>query len=129
MENLSGTNYKKQYLPDFLPVVFWAILLFFTEYAINQRRLKLFQNDEMIVIALYCKSFVNFFKGGIFSFEAGVCKPDHRIFHVFEKTYGKPAVFFDDLEKNIRSASEFGWNAVQFTGADMFRKTVNQLLS
>lgn len=74
-------------------------------------------------------SFVNLCKGGIFSFEAGVCKPDHRIFHVFEKTYGKPAVFFDDLEKNIRSASEFGWNAVQFTGADMFRKTVNQLLS
>lgn len=62
MENLSGTNYKKQYPPDFLPVVFWAILLFFTEYAINQRRLKLFQNDEMSVIALYCKSFVNFFK-------------------------------------------------------------------
>ncbi|MBR2439497.1 MAG: HAD-IA family hydrolase [Lentisphaeria bacterium] len=74
-------------------------------------------------------SFVNFFKGGIFSFEAGVCKPDHRIFRTFEDTYGKPAVFFDDLEKNIKSASEFGWNAVQFTGADMFRETMNQLLS
>ena len=74
-------------------------------------------------------SFVNLFKGGIFSFEAGACKPNPQIFQSFENTYGKPAIFFDDMERNIIGAKAFGWNAVQFTGADMFRETVQRLLS
>ncbi len=74
-------------------------------------------------------SFVNLFKGGIFSFEAGACKPDPRMFQTFEETYGKPAIFFDDMERNINGATEFGWKAIRFTGADMFRETMSQLLT
>ena len=64
-------------------------------------------------------SFVNLCKGGIFSHEAGIRKPND----------GKPDLFFDDMEKNVIGAVAMGWKAVRFTGVNMFRETVNQLLS
>ena len=74
-------------------------------------------------------SFVNLCKGGIFSCEAGIRKPDVGIYRAFEAAYGKPDLFFDDMEKNISGAAALGWKAVRFTGVDMFRETVDQLLS
>ena len=74
-------------------------------------------------------SFVNLCKGGIFSCEAGIRKPDAGIYRAFEAAYGKPDLFFDDMEQNIIGASAMGWKAVRFTGVDIFRETVDQLLS
>ena len=74
-------------------------------------------------------SFVNLCKGGIFSHEAGIRKPNAGIYQAFEETYGKPDLFFDDMEKNVIGAVAMGWKAVRFTGVNMFRETVNQLLS
>lgn len=74
-------------------------------------------------------SFVHLVKGGIFSCETGCCKPEKQIFQAFESTYGKPDLFFDDMERNIRGAAAFGWRAVRFTGAELFRETVNRYLA
>ena len=51
---------------------------------------------------------------GVFSFDAGVQKPDEKIFLEFERRHGKPCVYFDDRLNNIETARCLGWNAVPF---------------
>ena len=69
-------------------------------------------------------SFVHLVKGAILSQEVGATKPSPEIYSAFEKKYGKPDLYFDDLQKNIDGAIRFGWDAVRFTGPDDFYKHI-----
>lgn len=72
--------------------------------------------------------FAHLVKGAILSQVVGACKPDPAIYQAFEQMYGIPDIYFDDLEKNIAGAAEREWNAVRFTDAVQFRKSMEQLL-
>ena len=59
--------------------------------------------------------FFRYLDGGVASFKVGLLKPDHAIFQLFAKTYGKdPAqcVFVDDTPANTRAAAECGFGTV-----------------
>lgn len=61
--------------------------------------------------------FLEVFDVVIFSYEAGVRKPDPRIFEMMLSLLGvhpEEAVFIDDFEKNILGAQKVGMNAIQF---------------
>lgn len=73
--------------------------------------------------------FANLVKDSILSQEIGVCKPSPEIYRAFEEKHGKPDLYFDDLIHNIESAASLGWNAVLFTGVQIFRDAVEACLS
>ena len=65
--------------------------------------------------------FISFMDGGIFSHEVGCRKPDPEIYDIFIKKYKinpETSIFFDDKEKNIKAAKNFGIRGVQFTYQD-----------
>lgn len=52
-------------------------------------------------------------KGGVYSADVQVIKPDVEIYQVFQQRYNpihSETIFLDDLEKNIQAAKDFGWN-------------------
>ncbi len=57
-------------------------------------------------------SFANIVSGGVFSFSAGAKKPEPGMFELFEKKYGVPELYLDDIQKNIQAAQKRGWNSV-----------------
>ncbi|TAH69856.1 MAG: HAD family phosphatase [Anaerolineaceae bacterium] len=68
----------------------------------------------------YAKDNFEFFKyvdGGVISYETGYVKPEVGIFEAFVKRYEiKPeeAVFLDDIEANVKAASDFGFHTIHF---------------
>ena len=72
-------------------------------------------------------SFANLIIGGVFSFEVGAFKPDIKMFEEFEKRYGKPEIYIDDLEKNCIIAKEYGWNTHCFVSPENCRKELSQI--
>lgn len=65
--------------------------------------------------------FISFMDGGIFSHEVGCRKPDPEIYDIFIKKYKinpETSIFFDDKEKNIKAAKNFGIRGIQFTYQD-----------
>jgi glucose-1-phosphatase len=57
------------------------------------------------------------FKDGVYSFQAKCLKPDRRIFEIALKQFSlKPenTAYIDDLEQNVRSASDLGFRAIQY---------------
>lgn len=59
-----------------------------------------------------------YFDGTVTSFEAGVCKPDARIFRFAEKKLGiNPAetLFFDDSQANCDAAAALGFHTAHVT--------------
>ncbi len=73
--------------------------------------------------------FGHLISGAVLSYEAGACKPEPAIFEYFERRYGVPDVFFDDLDKNVEGARKRGWNAVKFQSAAQFGNILEKLLS
>lgn len=73
--------------------------------------------------------FANLVKDAVLSQEVGALKPDPAMFLAFEKAHGVPDLYFDDLEKNIAGAAARGWNAIRFTGVDVFRSSIDGKLS
>ena len=55
---------------------------------------------------------------GIYSFDTGCYKPDHRMFQAYEARFGKPLLYTDDRADLIAAAREYGWNAEVFTSAE-----------
>lgn len=63
------------------------------------------------------------------SFEAGVMKPDAKIYRLAEERFGlTPArtVFIDDLEPNVAAARQRGWHAIQHVSPE---QTIHSLRS
>lgn len=61
--------------------------------------------------------FLPLLDGGVFSCDVKLIKPDLRIYECLAKKYNlvpSECVFIDDLEKNVKAARDFGFNAIQF---------------
>ena len=63
------------------------------------------------------REFLQYFDGGIVSYQAGLKKPDRKIYEILIDKYNinpSSAVFYDDKPENIQAAKEVGLNAVVF---------------
>lgn len=61
--------------------------------------------------------FFSIFHDGAYSYELGCLKPDPLIYHRTLKKFGllpEEVVLFDDLEANVASAKNLGWQAFQY---------------
>ena len=57
------------------------------------------------------------FNGGVYSYKEGLVKPDRRIYELIVDRYNlnkEETMFFDDKQKNIDAANEFGIKGVLF---------------
>ena len=57
------------------------------------------------------------FNGGVYSYQEGLVKPDRRIYELIVNKYNlnkEETMFFDDKQKNIDAANEFGIKGVLF---------------
>jgi putative hydrolase of the HAD superfamily len=64
--------------------------------------------------------FFSRFTDGVFSSRVKLIKPEPEIFELATKRFGiepSETVFIDDVLKNVESAREHGWNAIQFLDA------------
>ena len=58
------------------------------------------------------------FRDGIFSYRAGVMKPDPRIFQIAASQFGVPperTIYLDDILENVEAAKACGFLAMQYT--------------
>jgi putative hydrolase of the HAD superfamily len=72
---------------------------------------------------------LNFFKYRIFSCEEKLMKPDKRIFEAALKKLKEPpenVLFIDDLENNIKGASDTGINVIHFRDYDQMKNLINK---
>lgn len=72
---------------------------------------------ETFPAALERFAFLRWFRGILVSGEAGVIKPDPRIFTLLTERFGvepERAVFIDDVEANTSAARCFGMHAIHF---------------
>lgn len=63
------------------------------------------------------REFLQYFDGGIVSYQVGLKKPDRKIYEILIDKYNinpSSAVFYDDKPENIQAAKEVGLNAVVF---------------
>lgn len=63
------------------------------------------------------REFLQYFDGGIVSYQVGLKKPDRKIYEILIEKYDidpTSAVFYDDKPENIQAAKEVGLNAVVF---------------
>lgn len=63
------------------------------------------------------REFLQYFDGGIVSYQVGLKKPDRKIYEILIDKYNidpTSAVFYDDKPENVQAAKEVGLNAVVF---------------
>jgi len=66
-------------------------------------------------------AFMQCFKGGIFSGDVGLIKPQREIFHKLESMYGlnrESILFIDDHPDNIAAAKQIGWQTLHLTAPE-----------
>lgn len=64
-------------------------------------------------------SFLEDTDGGLFSYECGLMKPDHKIYEAFLEKFNldpSTCIFLDDKEENVKAARECGMKSEVFTG-------------
>lgn len=64
--------------------------------------------------------FLDWFDGMLISGDVRLIKPDHAIYELLLQRVGRPAqecLFIDDVEANIRAASELGFQTIHFKSA------------
>ena len=62
-------------------------------------------------------AFMPYMDGGVVSFQAGLTKPDPRVYQLFLERYGLTAgecLFIDDTAENVSVARKLGFSAVEF---------------
>ncbi len=64
---------------------------------------------------------------GIYSYQVGFMKPAKEMFRNFEKRFGSPCLYVDDRADLIAAATEYGWNAWQFTSAQDLADKITEL--
>lgn len=75
--------------------------------------------------------FISLFKGGIFSHEVGVRKPDPKIYtFALSKAQALPVetVFIDDKESNLDPAKKMGITPLLFTTPEQLRRDIEKYL-
>lgn len=68
------------------------------------------------------------FNGGVYSYQVNLIKPDRRIYELIVKKYNlnkEETIFFDDRQKNIDAANEFGIRGILFRNIDDIEKICN----
>jgi putative hydrolase of the HAD superfamily len=75
----------------------------------------------------------NFFDGIFASGHMGYAKPDPAFWQVVHETLGKPSkdevLFWDDVEKNVASAKEFGFHAELYTDFPSYQEKIKFFLN
>lgn len=72
--------------------------------------------------------FFRYFDGGLFSCDVHVTKPSPEIYSLFLRKYQLSAgecLFFDDVEENIKAASNVGMNGILFTNAQDIKRFID----
>ena len=75
--------------------------------------------------------FLPLMDGGVFSCDVKLIKPDRRIYETITKKYNlipSECVFIDDLEKNVKAAKDFGFEAIQFVTLKQAQEDLNKIL-
>jgi 2-haloacid dehalogenase len=73
--------------------------------------------------------FLNLPRGVTVSGDIGLIKPDPAIYDRHTKDFGlapSATLFIDDSAANIAAARAYGWNAIQFTGADNLKEELGK---
>jgi epoxide hydrolase-like predicted phosphatase len=81
--------------------------------------LYLLSNTSELHLAYLQRNFkvLQHFADGVYSFRAKCAKPDRKIFQVAVKQFAvtpESTVYIDDLEANVRSASDLGFHAIRY---------------
>lgn len=81
--------------------------------------LYLLSNTSELHLAYLQRNFkiLQHFADGVYSFHAKCTKPDRKIFQVAAKQFDvRPecTIYIDDLEANVRSASDLGFHAIRY---------------
>lgn len=92
-------------------------------------RLVFFSNtNESHILEMYRKlPFTRFISGAVYSYETGQVKPEEAMYAAFEKSYGTPCLYIDDMEKNVSAGLRKGWNSILFTGVEDLRSKLQQM--
>ena len=78
----------------------------------------------------YLKSIIDidkYFDGAVFSCEVGIKKPDREIFELIIDKYNlnlSETVYFDDKERMVSAAKEYGFNAIVFKSIEDIEKEI-----
>lgn len=67
------------------------------------------------------------FKGGIYSYQDGISKPDPEIYNLLLNRYNlkkEECIFFDDKEKNVDAANKLGIKSVVFKSLDDLKNNI-----
>lgn len=81
-------------------------------------------SSETFPLALQRFEFLQWFKGIMLSGEVGLVKPDARLYHLFLKTFAidpATAIYIDDLEPNVETATGLGMRGILFTDPRQLR--------
>jgi len=87
------------------------------------------RSAEKFPIAKKRYDFLNWFDGIIVSGEAGLKKPDLKIFRLLLEKYQLDAgktVYLDDVKANIVAASEVGLRTIHFQNAAQLREALRE---
>ena len=79
---------------------------------------------ETFPLSLRRFEFLRWFKGVVLSGEAGLLKPDPRIFQLLFETHAidpAHAVYIDDLPSNVEAAATLGMHSILFTDPSALR--------
>lgn len=69
------------------------------------------------------------FKGGIYSYQEHFMKPDMKIYELIIKKYKlkkEETIFFDDKEKKVIAANQFGIKSEKFASIQDIKKLINE---
>ena len=61
--------------------------------------------------------FLPLLDGGVFSCDVKIIKPDRKIYEIITQKYSLipgECIFIDDIERNVKAAIDFGFNAIKF---------------
>lgn len=90
-----------------------------------------FSHHLLVQVPQYME-FLKDMDGGVFSYEAKLAKPDHKIYELLFQRYDlvpENCLFIDDRQDNVEAAISCGMNAVQFKDYETTYKAVNDILS
>lgn len=75
--------------------------------------------------------FLPLMDGGVFSCDVKLIKPDRKIYECITEKYNlvpSECVFIDDIERNVKAAKDFGFNAFRFITPEQAQKDLNAIL-
>ena len=93
-------------------------------YLSNYSRYVMSKNPDVL-------DFLPLMDGGVFSCDVKLIKPDRRIYECITQKYNlipNECVFIDDIERNVKAAKDFGFNAIQFMTLEQAQRDLNIML-